>query len=70
MEPEVSACLFFKCKKEKDGKVRYFFAIELAQGSNLIKCIPFIKMCLMSAAAKPTDGPPPRGPLIRDIPRK
>jgi hypothetical protein len=72
MESEVAACMFFKCKKQsKDTKEdRYFFALELQPSSYLVHCHPLIRLVLMGAKAKLADGPPPQGPLIRNIPRK
>ena len=72
MEPEIAACMFFKCKKQsKDTKEdRFFFALELQPSSYLVHCHPLIRLFLLGANAKLADGPPPQGPLIREIPRK
>ena len=70
MEPEIASLLFFKCKKQDaEKKDRYFFQIELQPSSPLIHCYPFIRLAMIGANAIPADGPPPAGPLIRDIPR-
>ena len=72
LEPEIAACLFFKCKKpdKTTKKERQFFAIEIQPHSPLINVYPYIRMALASAGATAADGPPPSGPLIRGVPRK
>ena len=72
LEQEIAACLFFKCKKQdKDSKEdRYFFAIEVQQQSFLVHIFPLMRLMLKGAKATLADGPPPSGPLIRDIPRE
>ena len=70
LETEIAACLFFKCKKpNKEKNERYFFSIEIQPSSPMIHIYPFIRLAMIGAAAIPADGPPPLGPLIRDIPR-
>ena len=72
LETEIAACLFFKCKnKGKESKEdRFFFAIEVQQQSFLVHVFPLIRLVLKGAKATLADGPPPPGPLIRDIPRE
>ena len=64
MEPEVRNCQFFKTKQSP----RYLFAIEFQPHSPLRHCYEFIRVGLLCANAIPTDGSPPKGPLIREIP--
>lgn len=72
LEPEIAACLFFKCKKpDKDSKKeRHFFALEPQPHSPLGNVYPFIRMAQVFANAKAADGPPPAGPLIRGVSKK
>ena len=65
LETEVRACMFFKTKKNP----KYLFSIEFNDHSPLKHCYDYIRICLKGAGAEPTDGSPPMGPLIRDIPR-
>ena len=71
MEQEIAHCQFFKCKKPTKGETtaRYFFSIEIQSHSPLVRCYPYIRLALMGAGAIYADGPPPLGPLIRDIPK-
>jgi len=65
LEPEIQTCMFFKTKKTN----KYVFAIEFQPHSPLRHCYEFVRIGLMGAGATLADGSPPRGPLIRDIPR-
>ena len=70
MEPEISLCQFFPTKKPgTGGKKRYYMAIEFSPSSPLRHVVEFVRVCLQAAGAIPIDGPPPMGPIIRDIPR-
>ena len=70
MEPEVNHCSFFGTKKPgEDGKKRYYFSIAFSPQSMLRHIVEFVRVSMSAAGAKQTDGPPPLGPIIRDIPR-
>ena len=70
METEILTCQFFATKKQTtEGKKRYFFALEFSPTSPLRHTVEFARVVFQAIGAKPTDGPPPLGPIIRDIPR-
>ena len=70
LEPEVTVCSFFTTKKpDASGKKRYFFALEFSPLSPLRHTVEYVRICLKAAGAVQNDGPPPMGPLIREIPR-
>ena len=65
LEPEIASCMYFKTKKSE----KYIFSIEFQPHSPLRHCYEFVRVGLLGSGATLTDGPPPRGPLIRGIPK-
>ena len=65
LEPEISVCQFFKTRKQD----KFIFAIEFQPHSPLRHCYELVRVGLISSGATLADGSPPRGPLIREIPR-
>ena len=66
LEPEIAQCLFFKTKKQE----QYIFSIEFQPHSPLKHCYELVRIGLSAAGATMADGPPPRGPTIREIPKQ
>ena len=70
MEPEVSACVFYRTKKKgPDGKNKILFQLEFSDKSPLRHTVEFTRVCMSAIGATSLDGPPPPGPLIREVPR-
>ena len=66
LEPEIASCQFFKTKRAE----KFIFMLEFQPHSPLRHCYEFVRVGLSTAGATLADGPPPRGPIIRDISRK
>ncbi len=62
--PEVTTCSWFK---EKNNEKKKVLCLQFQPGSPLAEPEPFIHWALKAVGGDRTDGPPPRGSLIRKL---